>query len=274
MKTHAPTYTLTPYSRLRRAAQDLAVIQRAHMIHGLLEVDVTNARAAIAAYRAQTGESLSFTAFVIACVARAVNEDKTVQAYRKGRRHFIIYDDVDVMAFIERKIRGQSQASYHIVRAANRKTLQEIHAEIRNAQAAPLATPSELADMRLAEFVPSWLRRMLLWTLRRRPAIWKKHGGTVAVTAVGMFGKGTSGWGIPLTLNTLDVTIGGIGVKPAVVDGHIAIREMLCLTVSVDHDIVDGAPAARFAARLKQLIETAYSLPTDGVQVLAVGSAA
>ena len=178
------------------------------------------------------------------------------------------------MTFIERKIREQSQATYHIVRAANRKTLQEIHAEIRNAQAASLATPRELADMRLAKLLPSWLRRVLLSAVSRRPTVWKKHGGTVAVTAVGMFGKDTSGWGIPLTLNTLDVTIGGIATKPAVVDGQIAIREMLSLTVSVDHDVVDGAPVARFAARLKQLIETAYSLPTDGVQASPMKSAA
>jgi len=36
--------------------------------------------------------------------------------------------------------------------------------------------------------------------------------------------------------------------------------ESLSFTISVDHDIVDGAPAARFAKRLKELIESSYGL--------------
>ncbi len=32
------------------------------------------------------------------------------------------------------------------------------------------------------------------------------------------------------------------------------------MTLSFDHDIVDGAPAARFARRLKELIESGYGL--------------
>jgi pyruvate/2-oxoglutarate dehydrogenase complex dihydrolipoamide acyltransferase (E2) component len=51
---------------------------------------------------------------------------------------------------------------------------------------------------------------------------------------------------------TTNITIGGIGRRQA--------REVLCLTVSVDHDIVDGAPAARFTQRLKELIEEGHGL--------------
>jgi hypothetical protein len=54
--------------------------------------------------------------------------------------------------------------------------------------------------------------------------------------------------------------VGGIGEKQVVVDGHAVVREYLSLTISVDHDIVDGAPAARFTRRLKELIESGYGL--------------
>jgi pyruvate/2-oxoglutarate dehydrogenase complex dihydrolipoamide acyltransferase (E2) component len=83
--------------------------------------------------------------------------------------------------------------------------------------------------------------------------------GTVAITAVGMFGKG-GGWGIPVAEHTLMITLGGIAEKPGVVDGTITIREYLSLTLSVNHALVDGAPAARFAQRLKELIESGYGL--------------
>ena len=36
---------------------------------------------------------------------------------------------------------------------------------------------------------------------------------------------------------------------------RIEVREMLALTVSVDHDVIDGAPAARFGTRLAKPIE-------------------
>jgi pyruvate/2-oxoglutarate dehydrogenase complex dihydrolipoamide acyltransferase (E2) component len=79
------------------------------------------------------------------------------------------------------------------------------------------------------------------------------------MTAVGMFGKG-SGWAISFGVHTLDIALGGIVEKPGVVDRRIEIREYLCVTISFDHDIVDGAPAARFTARLKELIESGYGL--------------
>ena len=43
-------------------------------------------------------------------------------------------------------------------------------------------------------------------------------------------------------------------------NGRIAIREYLSMTISFDHDIIDGAPAARFTQRLKELIESGYGL--------------
>jgi pyruvate/2-oxoglutarate dehydrogenase complex dihydrolipoamide acyltransferase (E2) component len=38
-------------------------------------------------------------------------------------------------------------------------------------------------------------------------------------------------------------------------DGRIEPREYLHVTLSFDHDIIDGAPAARFAERLRQMVE-------------------
>jgi pyruvate/2-oxoglutarate dehydrogenase complex dihydrolipoamide acyltransferase (E2) component len=99
-----------------------------------------------------------------------------------------------------------------------------------------------------------------VWMSERSPRLWKKYRGTVGITAVGMFGKGV-GWGIPLPSHSLWVTVGGIGEKPVLVDGHIALREYLSLTISFDHEVIDGAPAARFTERLKELIEDGYALP-------------
>ena len=60
--------------------------------------------------------------------------------------------------------------------------------------------------------------------------------------------------------STLDIALGGIAEKPGVVDGRIEVREYLHVTVCFDHDIVDGAPAARFTARFKELVENGCGL--------------
>lgn len=52
----------------------------------------------------------------------------------------------------------------------------------------------------------------------------------------------------------------GSSRKPAIVEDRIEPREILNLTVVFDHDVVDGAPAARFVERLVDLIESGAGL--------------
>ena len=261
MKQQHIDYQVVPYSKIRRFMS--AEFRAAHhmpMIHGLIEVDVTRARAHLRAQKAKTGESLSFTAFLVACLAQAVEEHKAVQASRKGRKHLILFEEVDVLTYIERGAAGHSLPMPSIIRAANHKTMCEIHREIRAAQRGDVAQAA--VGFKLVQYLPTLFFRSLLWMLGRDPRRMKKYVGTVGITAVGMFGKG-AGWGIPpATPPSLWVTVGGIGEKPGVVDGQIAIREYLSLTISFDHEIIDGDPAARFTRRLKDLIESGYGLPS------------
>jgi pyruvate/2-oxoglutarate dehydrogenase complex dihydrolipoamide acyltransferase (E2) component len=81
----------------------------------------------------------------------------------------------------------------------------------------------------------------------------------VAVTALGMFAGG-GGFGIaPLTLMSLQVLVGGISDRQRVVNGEVRVRRVLELSVTIDHNVVDGGPA-RFGAELRQLIESASVL--------------
>jgi len=104
----------------------------AHTMYGLLEVDVTVARKLIAEHKAHTGETLSFAGFLTFCLARAVDDDKTIQAYRKGSRQLVLFDDVNVGLMVERKVGEKRALMGHVIRAANRKTYREIHDEILN----------------------------------------------------------------------------------------------------------------------------------------------
>jgi len=266
MKQQHADYQVVPYPKIRRwMAAMFRSVQHKPMIHGLIEVDVTRARAHLRENKATTGESLSFTAFLTACLAKAVDEHKVVQACRKSSKHLIVFEEVDVYLPIEHDVAGQKQPMPYILRAANRKTVREIHREIRAAQVQGVTK-----DLMRFQSLPTFLFKPYLWIFtwigRTHPRLWKKNVGTVGMTAVGMFGNG-AGWGIPpAPPTTLMMTVGGIAEKPGVVNGTIAIREYLSLTLSVNHDIVDGAPAARFTERLKELIESGYGLDDSTVE--------
>jgi pyruvate/2-oxoglutarate dehydrogenase complex dihydrolipoamide acyltransferase (E2) component len=256
-----------PYPKSRRFMEE--AIRSTHnkpMMHGLIEVDVTKARAYLRNVKARTGESPSFTAFVIACLGRAVDEHKEVHALWNGRHHLILFGGVDVLTWIEREIAGQPQVLPCIVRAANRKTFGQIHDDIRGAQVEDLAK-IDVGGAKASQLLPAWLFRPYFSLITRIgtwfPHEWKKRWGTVTLTAVGMVGGG-AGWGIPPSSPSICwITVGGIGQKREDVAGQMAKREFLSLTVSFDHRMIDGAPAARFTERLKELIESGYGLPLD-----------
>jgi pyruvate/2-oxoglutarate dehydrogenase complex dihydrolipoamide acyltransferase (E2) component len=254
------SFEVRPFPRGRRDVIDaLEVGVRRHMVHALLELDVTRPRQLIRDHGARTGERVSFTAFVVASLARAIDRDRRLHAYRDWRGRLVLFDEVDVVTLIESEI--DAVAIPHVIRAANRRTVREIHGEIRRVQAAPAASAQRSGALaRLSRFVPGPVRRFFFRVLRRSPRLMKRTAGTTLVTAVGMFGVGAA-WAVGIVpLHTACLTVGGISVKPGIVDGRVEPREVLALTASVDHDLVDGAPAARFAKHLRELVEGAELL--------------
>src|SRR5712692_7226052 len=185
-------YQVVPYPKMRRAmAVMLSSFQHKPMIHGLLEVDVSRARAHLRDHKAKTGESLSFTAFITTCVGKAVDENKSLHACRKGRKHLILFDEVDVAIPIEREMAGQKQPIIYIIRAANKKTFREIHHEIRAAQVEQVEKAWEgFTAIGWLRFLPMVFIRIgwwaFCWMRRTYPQVQKKYGGTVGITAVGM----------------------------------------------------------------------------------------
>jgi hypothetical protein len=268
MKEKLGTYTVIDLPPARREVPNLLELYWwKHSVYGFLEVDVTQARQFIEEHKTRTGEGLSFTGYLAFCLARAVDDDKQVQAYLKGRKQLILFDNVDVGLTIERQM-GETRAPMgYIIRRANHKTYIEIHQEIRAVQARPAPSSKGMAPwLRFAMTLPWPLPKLfgaLLRTLMRRdPRISVAQMGTVGMTSVGMFGRG-SFWGLTPPMHSLFLIVGSITRKPAVVNGKIEPREILNLTVAFDHDIVDGAPAARFGRRLVELIESGYGLEED-----------
>jgi pyruvate dehydrogenase E2 component (dihydrolipoamide acetyltransferase) len=85
------------------------------------------------------------------------------------------------------------------------------------------------------------------------------QGGTFSITNLGGYRVD----GFTPILNPPEAAILGVGriaEKAVVIDGTIQVRTMCTLSLSFDHRVVDGAPAAAFMARLADLLERPYAL--------------
>ena len=223
-------------------------------MYGLIDVDVTTANRLLASHDPPS----SLTAFVVASVARAAAAHPEVHAYRNWRGQLVTHDHVDVGTMVEISTPHGPFAIPHVLRDADIRGVPGLTAELHRVKREPSASSSgrwlERAGPAVTR-IPGAVEAM--YAVLARSVAARQRIGTVAVTAVGMFGGG-GGFGVTsLTLMSLEVIVGGMTQRPRIVDGQAAIRDVLDLTVAIDHNVVDGAPAARFAAEFRELLESA-----------------
>ena len=249
-------YTTKKFPLVRKASVDLLnAASRKNMIHAFIEADVSDVRRAIRDIWKSKGKYLSLNGYIQYCAAKAVGKQKEIQAYRNFRNQLVIFDDVDISTTIERKIGGTNEVLPTIIRSANRKTIFEISEEIRKAKEGEIDESEVFKSIKTYLAIPVFIRRFAFRLLDHSPKLMKKKAGTIMVTSANAGGSGML-WGVPVASHTLNITIGGISRKMIKTNDTFDEREYLCLTVSVDHAIVDGAPAARFVRRFLRLIET------------------
>lgn len=84
-------------------------------------------------------------------------------------------------------------------------------------------------------------------------------GGTFTITNLGTYGVDA----FTPVLNPPEAAILGVGAlreKAVAQDGEVAAQLSMTLSLTFDHRVLDGAPAARFLARIRELIEQPYLL--------------
>lgn len=114
-----------------------------------------------------------------------------------------------------------------VVRAAELKSLLDIAAEVRE-----LAGRARARKLKPEEYL----------------------GATFSISNLGMFGIDE----FTAVINPPEAAILAVGAmapKPVVRDGEIEIRQMMRVTMSCDHRVVDGAVGAQFLQTLKQVLE-------------------
>jgi pyruvate/2-oxoglutarate dehydrogenase complex dihydrolipoamide acyltransferase (E2) component len=262
MKKRKTNRIIIPYPKDRRLTTDLFAISLLQPnIHGLSEFDVTDTLKKIKALK-KKGSEISFLAFTTNCLAHAVDNNKTIQGMKKGRKKIVLFDDVDVCLILSVEKAWRKVPLAHIIRKANEKSLAAINIEvqqIKNNLENKYREMEKTINSLLK--VPGWFRRKFLERkYRHDPDFRKKNGGTVCLTSLGPFFAGKAGWGIPVSSNPLYIILGGIEEKPVVRDDEITKRKMLSVTAVFNHDITDGIQAIEFIKEFGELIEKGFAL--------------
>ena len=221
-------------------------------MYGLLEVDVT------ASYGSETAHHpLSLTALVVAGVARAAARHPEVHAYRDWRGRLVQHTHVDVQTLVEIATDDGPFGLVHVVRDADVRSVAEISVELRAVKRSPTSTVSGRLLQRVAPAasrIPGLFPAMFA-TMARSKRL-RMSTGTVQVTAVGMFAGGAGFALAPPSVASCTIVVGGLARRPWVVAEQVVVRDVLDLTVTIDHNVVDGAPATRFGADLRRILES------------------
>jgi len=246
-------YRVVPFTINRQMVAASISVKQSN-IQAIIEVDISKPRQLIREIKKRTGEGPSLTAYLITCLARAVSEFPDFNAIRKGN-NLIILDDVTIGVIVEREINGEIVLENLGIQATQSKTYRQIHEEIRAAQEHVGEGLGDLSGLTWVKFIPGFLLNAFVKIASKNIYMLKRYGA-VGVTAVGMFGnKNQAFWLVPFVGGaTVVVAVGGIVERPCINDGQLESHEHLCLTITFNHEIVDGAPAARFVKRFSELL--------------------
>ncbi len=257
-------YEVIDYPKSRLATVDVGRFgHNKHYMFGLLEVDVTDARLHLRKLR-QQGQEISFTAWMIKTIGDCVARNRYAQAMRWKRRKLIAFNDVDIAMPVERLVDGKAVPLPLLIRQTNRRTATDIHYEIQRALQKSIADEKDFIlnrhqfsrwALQLYYFAPQSIRLFLWRRIFANPFRARKNSGTVMVTTVNA-GDRTTGWILPSrNMHNIALSFGSISKKPWVVNGKVEVRDILHLTVTFNHDVIDGVPARRFVQDLVTTIE-------------------
>lgn len=207
-----------PLSGLRKITAERLSMSFRTAPHSSVSVDVDTFNAAMVRQKAR----ISYTSILVKAVAEALQEHLIVNSTLDGET---------IKSYVESNV-GVAVATDNgllvpVVKNADEKSLPEIETSIRDMS--EKARAGRLSKEELS-------------------------GGTFTVTNLGMFGVD---FFVPI-INPPEAAILGVGAikeKPVVEGGKIVVKPMMMLTMSYDHRIIDGAPAANFLRAVKDKIE-------------------
>lgn len=264
-------YKKLHYPKSRVATFDVGKIgNNKHHIAGFVEIDVTGARKKIKDLRKE--KRISFYSWFIKTVSDVVSSQPLSHGLMDNRKRIFVFEDIDIAMPIERNVNGEKVPLALLIKKVNEKSISEIYSEIEKAKNQVISDEGDFVlgekksrfMMNLFYSLPQKIRMFFWKKILYNPFKAKESMGTVIITSVS--GQiNFSGWILPKSMHNLCLGLGSISKKPWVVNNKIEIREILHLTILFDHDVIDGAPAARFINKLVKYLEKSYGIENSSI---------
>ncbi len=260
-----PSFSYQQIPRSRIATFDTTALGLLkHHVSALLEFDVTESKRKLQELRRE-GTKISFNAWLIKVISNVLQQHKEASAFLYSKKKLIIFDDINISIIVEKKIGDKAVPIPLIIERSNLKSALEITAEIENAKNQEI-TGDDIVLNRTSSFyenlyynLPGFIRRGIWKIMLRNPKFIFRKMGNAIITSVGMMGK-INGWFIHKSIHPISFGIGSVLKKPCVIDNEVKIRDILNMTILVDHDVIDGAPMVRFLNDLTRSIEYGYKM--------------
>ncbi|WP_461207520.1 dihydrolipoamide acetyltransferase family protein [Clostridium sp. DL1XJH146] len=191
-----------------------------------IEVDMTKAKEARATLRdsvmKETGAKLTFTDMIIMASAKALKKNPIINS-SLVEEGILFHDHVSIALAV-----GLEEGLLvPVIKDVDKMTLSEITAKAKDIS-------SRAVKMKL---LPS-----------------EQEGSTFTISNMGMYGINHFN---PI-INQPNSGILGVSAmidRPVIVNGEIKIHPMMNISITIDHRVIDGTPAAKFLQDLKQLLE-------------------
>ncbi len=217
-----------PHSNMRRTIARRLAESKYTAPHYYVTVDIGMDRAVdLKQQLAEAGTKVSYNDMIVKAAARTLARFPMVNASWSDEAittHAEVH--IGVAVAIEDGLMTP------VVRNADRKSVMEIAAEIRD-----LATRARTKKLRPDEYM----------------------GSTFTISNLGMFDV-TEFTAIINPPDSAILAVGSVRRLPVVVDDEIVVGNRMKLTMSSDHRVIDGATAAQFLAELRRLLENPVTL--------------
>lgn len=228
----------------RRAVMASAsVTSEKNTIHSFTEVDISWPRLYMKKIYESKGEKLSLTSYIVKCLAQTITKYPQFNSFISGG-NIIQLENVTISVLVEREIEGENVPEPLGIEKAEEKSYRDIQKEIQSAKSQKSDKLGSLSGFWWLNFIPTFLLKSFIRLADKNIKMGTTYG-KVALTAVGMFSKEPL-WIIPHGSPTVLASVGSIVKRVVETEEGFSSREHLCLTVSFDHNLIDGAPAARF----------------------------
>jgi len=216
------------------------------------EIDMTWAET----FRAQLkemGYKTTVTAILLKAIAIAQRSHPESRTTRLPWGKLVTFRDIVAGFTVERYIGSQPAVFFGAIENADTKPVIDIARELKAYGEADLSEVDHLDIQNRFNNMPWLFRRMILFFGRRYPAVRLKYmNATFGLSSLGKFGVRML---VPPNVTTSTFGVGAVEDRAVVRDGRVEIRPMMTLALNFDHNVIDGAPAARFMTDIRNLME-------------------